>query len=112
VKEGGKDGYAAQRALRSTKRKRCKCYVPPIPKAYGRGSDEDDASESCSRDELEEIGETSAAVETSDESILWSPASISRRRDRSGVSMRDDCIGWTKDAQPGRHVNSHQTPIA
>jgi hypothetical protein len=83
-----------------------------ISKAYGRGSDEDDASESSSRDELEEIGETSAAVETSDESVLWWPESISRRRDRSGVSMRDDCIRWTKDAQPGRHVDSNQTPIA
>jgi hypothetical protein len=81
-------------------------------KRLRQGSDEDDASESSSRDELEEIGETSAEVESSDESILWLPASISRRRDRSGVSIRDDCIRWTKDAQPGRHVDSNQTPIA
>ena len=48
-----------------------------IAKGSGRGSDEDDASESSSSDELEETGETSAEVETSDESILWSPESIS-----------------------------------
>jgi hypothetical protein len=37
---------------------------------------------------------------------------ISRRRDRRRVSIRDDCIRWTKDAQPGRHVDSNQTTIA
>ena len=49
-----------------------------IAKGSGRGSDEDDASESSCSDELEEIGG----------------------------------IRWTKDAQPGRHVDSNQTPIA
>jgi len=33
-----------------------KCYVPPIPKAYGRGSDEDDASESSSLMNLSRLG--------------------------------------------------------
>jgi hypothetical protein len=48
-----------------------------IAKGSGRGSDEAHASESSSRDELEEIGETLAEVDTSEESILWLPESIS-----------------------------------
>jgi hypothetical protein len=65
------------------KRKRCESAMShQIAKGSGRGSDENDASESASEsscsDELEEIGG----------------------------------IRWTKDAQPGHHVDSNQTPIA
>jgi hypothetical protein len=116
AREGGREGETdmlPKELWDKQKRKRWESAMShQIAKGSGRGSDEDDASDCSSRDELEETGETSAEVETSEESVLWLPESISRRSDRSGVSIRDDCIRWTKDAQPGRHVDSNQTPIA
>ena len=81
ARDGGREGETdmlPKEPWDKHKRKRWESAIShQIAKGSGRGSDEDDASASSSSDELEETGETSAEVETSDESILWSPESIS-----------------------------------